>query len=64
MLDREIKARKLFYDAHDIESSLNWSPERIGKVDGFFFKSQWHRSHVPQIPENKVHVVSNGIAPS
>lgn len=60
-LDRKIKANKVLYDAHDVESNLNWTPERIERVDRVFFKSKFHRSMCPNIPDSKVAVISNGL---
>lgn len=61
LLDKEVKARHLYYDAHDIESQLNWTDERMKKIDKVFFKSKWHRGHVPKLPDSKAVVIHNGI---
>jgi len=61
LLDRDIKAKKLFMDLHDIASQLDWSDKRMEKVDKVFFKSKFHRAMVPKLPEEKVRVISNGI---
>ena len=60
-LDKELHAKKILYDAHDIESNLNWTKERVDKVDKVFFKSKFHRSMCPNIPDDKVVVIGNGI---
>ncbi len=61
LLDKDIKAFNLLYDAHDIENALNWTPDRIEKVSKVFFKSAWHRSHVPKLPDSKAAIIHNGI---
>lgn len=61
LLDREIKAKRIFMDLHDIASQLDWSEERMKKVDKVFFKSQWHRSQLPKLPDSKAVVIPNGI---
>lgn len=61
ILDRSISANKIFLDLHDIQYSLDYTPERIDRVDKVFFKSQWHRTHVPQLPDEKAVVIGNGI---
>lgn len=61
LLNKEIHTNKLFYDAHDIELNTNWTPDRVEKIDKVFFKSKYHRSMVPSIPDNKAVVISNGI---
>lgn len=61
ILDSNIDAKRLYYDAHDIEAQTNWTEERMKRIDKVFFKSNWHRSHVPKLPDSKVEVISNGI---
>lgn len=61
LLDKDIKARKLFMDLHDITNQLDYTEERMNKLDGIFFKSNWHRSHVPKLANEKARVISNGI---
>lgn len=57
----KLKAKRLFYDAHDIEHMPNWNAQRVDKVDKVFFKSSWHRKNLPQIPNDKAVVISNGV---
>lgn len=61
MLDRNIKARKVLMDLHDVANNLDWTKERVAKVDKVMFKSDFHRSMVPNLPDEKVVVLSNGI---
>ena len=61
LLDKDINAFRLFYDAHDIEAQTNWTPDRMDKIEKVFFKSNWHRQHVPKLPEDKAIIISNGI---
>lgn len=61
ILDMPIKAKLLMFDAHDILSQQNWNKERMDKVDKVMFKSKWHRSHVPLLPDEKAVVIHNGI---
>lgn len=61
ILDMDIKANRILYDAHDIESNLNWTPERVKRLSKAFFKSAWHRSNVPNILDEKAVVIHNGI---
>lgn len=55
------KAKQLFYDAHDIENMSNWRPEKVKAIDKVFFKSKWHRRNLPNIPNDKAVVISNGV---
>lgn len=61
LLDKDIKAKHLFMDLHDIASQLDWTEPRMQKIDKVFFKSNWHRSHIPKLPDEKAVVISNGI---
>lgn len=61
LLDRDIKAKKLIVDLHDIASPLDWPEERTDRVDKVFFKSEWHRKNLPNIPDKKAVVIGNGI---
>lgn len=56
-----LKTRKHFVDLHDICNPDDWTPERIKGIDKVFFKSKWHSEQIPQLPENKRVVISNGI---
>ncbi len=61
LLDKDIKAKRIFMDLHDVASNFDWTPERVKKVTKVFFKSKFHRSMVPNIPDEKAVIISNGI---
>lgn len=61
LLDKEIKARQVLLDLHDVSSNLDYTPERVKKLTKVFFKSKYHREMVPNIPDDKAVVISNGI---
>lgn len=61
LLDRKIKAKRLYLDLHDIASQLDYTDKRMDRVDKVFFKSEYHSSNVPKLPESKVVVISNGV---
>lgn len=61
LLDRNIKAKKIYMDLHDVASQLDWTEERMQKVSKVFFKSKYHRAMLPKLPEDKAVVISNGI---
>ena len=61
LLDMKINAKQVFYDAHDIENMTNWPKHRVDKVSKVFFKSSWHRDNLPQIPNEKAVIISNGV---
>jgi hypothetical protein len=60
-LDRVESAKKLYVDLHDVASQLDWTPERMDKVDKVFFKSKYHRNMIPKLVDKKARVISNGI---
>jgi tetratricopeptide (TPR) repeat protein len=59
--DFGFKTRKHFVDLHDIVDPTHWTPERIKHVDKVFFKSKWHSEQIPQLPDSKKVIISNGI---
>jgi tetratricopeptide (TPR) repeat protein len=58
---KNLSAKRIFMDLHDIASMEHWTPERVAKVDKIFFKSRWHRRNLPNVPNSKAVVISNGI---
>ena len=61
LLDQDIKAKNLWMDLHDIISPLDWPEGRMSKIDKVFFKSQMHREYLPDLPDKKAVVISNGM---
>lgn len=53
-------AKTLVFDAHDMLSNLDFTPERVDKIDKLMVKSQYHAKQVPNVPKKKIHVISNG----
>jgi tetratricopeptide (TPR) repeat protein len=62
LLSMDIHAKKLWMDLHDICSNLDWPEDRVKKIDKVFFKSKYQRSMIPNIPDEKCCVISNGIS--
>ena len=61
LLDLDIKAKRIYMDLHDIADMSQWTQSRINKVDKIFFKSRWHRRNLPNVPNDKAVIISNGI---
>lgn len=61
LLDRKIKAKKLFMDLHDVASQMDWTDERMKLIDKVFFKSKYHRVQIPKLPDSKAVIISNGL---
>lgn len=61
LLDKEIKAYNLYMDLHDVASQIDWTDKRMERIDKVFFKSLYHRSMLPKLPDSKAVIISNGI---
>jgi tetratricopeptide (TPR) repeat protein len=61
LLDIEIDTKKLYMDLHDIASQMDWTDKRMERIDKVFFKSKWHRGHIPKLSDSKAVIISNGI---
>ena len=60
-VDGNYDAQKLYLWLHDVQNPMDWTKERIDKITKVFFLSKWHRDNVPDLPEDKVMITSNGI---
>jgi len=59
---KSVNAKKHYVDLHDVvHNSSEYTEEVINKLDKVFFKSRWHRTHIPQLPDDKAVVISNGV---
>jgi tetratricopeptide (TPR) repeat protein len=61
LLDQEINAKKLYFDAHDVCSQTDWNETKMEKITKVFFKSKFHRRNIPDLPDSKAVIISNGI---
>ena len=59
--DHNLKAKKLIVDMHDVSSNELFTPERLEKIDHVFVKTEHHRTLYPNIPDEKIVIVGNGI---
>jgi hypothetical protein len=57
----KVKAKKFFIDLHDIFHPSNYPPELVKHVDKIMVKSRYHRDLAPDIPNEKLVIISNGI---
>lgn len=63
LIDYELKARKIMFDIHDVPQYGDWNDEKLKKVTSLMVKTQYHRSLLPEVPDDKVNIVNNGINP-
>ena len=59
--DSDFIAKKKYLWCHDIQQSVEYTKERVDKINKVFFLSQWHRKNVPSLPDSKVFLTSNGV---
>jgi glycosyltransferase involved in cell wall biosynthesis len=61
-LDWSINAERIFIDAHDImDDRILINQSRIKKITRIIFKSQFHRSLCPNLPDQKTAIIPNGL---
>jgi glycosyltransferase involved in cell wall biosynthesis len=61
-LDWNINAERTFVDLHDIfPETMLTHRNRLANVTRIFVKSRFHRSLFPNVPEDKVAIIPNGI---
>lgn len=61
IFDVDLKAKKAYLWNHDIQNQLTYTPERVARFDKAMFLSKFHRGNVPNLPDDKVMLTSNGI---
>lgn len=57
----KIKCKKFLVDLHDIFNSQSFTEEKLKYIDRVMVKSKFHRDLAPNIPDNKICIISNGI---
>jgi glycosyltransferase involved in cell wall biosynthesis len=61
-LDTPINAPKIFVDLHDsVLPADEFTPARLRRLTKILVKSKFHRSLFPNIPDDKIAVIPNGI---
>ena len=61
LLDYELNAGKVFIDLHDVIGKGEFNEKRLEKVDKIFVKTNFHRSLFPDVPDEKIAIIPNGI---
>jgi hypothetical protein len=59
MLVGKVKAKKLLIDLHDIFNPSDYTEERLRNIDKIMVKSRFHRELAPNIPDEKIVIISN-----
>lgn len=58
----DINADKVLIDVHDVMQEGEFTPTRLKKIYKVMLKTQFHRSLFPNIPDEKIVVIPNGMA--
>lgn len=62
--DWKLNAKKIFVDMHDVVPKEEFIPERLERIDKVFVKTQAHRKLYPNVPDEKIVIIPNGVDPS
>lgn len=58
------KAKRKYLWLHDIAHPEHFNQKIYDSIDKIFFLSKWHRTNLPDCPEDKVFITNNGINPA
>ncbi len=61
LFDYDLKSKFSLIDLHDVMNPLDFTEERLSKIDKLFVKTKYHRNLLPNIPDDKFVVIGNGI---
>jgi hypothetical protein len=64
LLDFSYKANRVWYDVHDVLYKSQFNDQNLKNIHTIFFKSKYQRSLLPQVSEDKLVIISNGIKAS
>ena len=57
----KVKCKNFMVDLHDIFNSSEYTEEKMKSIDKVMVKSKFHRDLAPNIPDEKIVIISNGI---
>jgi glycosyltransferase involved in cell wall biosynthesis len=57
------KAKRIWLDLHEVRLPEEVTAEKLKKFDKIFVKSQYHRSRMPEIEDERIRIITNGIDP-
>lgn len=61
LLDYELNVTKIYVDIHDVISKGEFNEKRLAKLDSVLLKTNFHRSLFPNIPDDKITIIPNGM---
>lgn len=56
-----LDARLILLDLHDVPEVGEYDDELLSRIDYIMVKSDYHRSLLPHVPDNKFQIIGNGI---
>ena len=60
-LDYDINCDKVLIDMHDVMQEGEFTPDRVAKAYKIMVKTQFHRTLIPNVPDEKIVIVPNGM---
>lgn len=57
----DVNAGKIFIDMHDVLGAGEFTPDRLAKITKVMVKSKAHRVLFPNIPDDKIAIIPNGL---
>ena len=59
--DNDINATKKYLWLHDVVFEKEYTKERLERIDKILVLSEYHRKNLPNIPDDKFYITSNGV---
>lgn len=60
-VDNNFKAKKTYIWCHDLQSNMDYTPERLSKIEKVMVLSPFHRTNIPGVPDEKIMLTGNGV---
>lgn len=61
ILDYDLNVGKIFVDVHDVIPKGEFNEKRLEKIEKILLKTNFHRSLFPNVPDEKIAVIPNGM---
>lgn len=61
LLDYDLNVGKIFVDVHDVIPKGEFNEKRLEKISKVLVKTEFHRSLFPNVPDEKIAVIPNGM---
>jgi len=60
--DNDFKIKQLYIWMHDIINPMDITEKRLEKITKIFVLSPWHRTNIPNVPDDKIVISANGLS--